>query len=161
LFSAFSVHKGIRFQEGNHFKLSHSLECKLRSVSFTKSRSSAVSVKTRVRVYRPSVSSRGNDWIYFSSSPRPDQLLGPPSLLSSGYRELLPRGYSDRGVKLISRINLVLRKIRGAIPPLPQYVIMARCLVMDRDERLYVYLLFYPSFAYIERSLTFVVHIMP
>jgi len=28
----------------------------------------------------------------FFSLPRPDRLWGPPSLLSSGYREFLPRG---------------------------------------------------------------------
>jgi len=31
-------------------------------------------------------------WEFFSSPPRPDRLSDPPSLLSNGYQELLPRG---------------------------------------------------------------------
>jgi hypothetical protein len=35
---------------------------------------------------------RGNGGNFFSSPPRPNRLWGPPSLLSNGYRGLLPRG---------------------------------------------------------------------
>jgi hypothetical protein len=38
-------------------------------------------------------------------------------------------------VKLITHLHLVLRsRMRGAIPPLPQYVYMACCLVKHRDN---------------------------
>jgi len=36
------------------------------------------------------VTGRGNDAIFFSSPRQPDCLWGPPSLLSNGYRGLLP-----------------------------------------------------------------------
>jgi hypothetical protein len=56
----------------------------------------------------------------FSSPHRPDRFWGPPSLLSNGYRELFPRGYSGRGVKLTSHLQRVPRsRERGSIYPLP------------------------------------------
>jgi len=45
---------------------------------------------------------------FFCLPPNPDQLLGPPSLLSNGYQGLYLWG-----------------RICGAIPPLPQYIFMA------------------------------------
>jgi hypothetical protein len=44
-----------------------------------------------------------------SSQQRPDRLWGPPSLLSNGYRGLLPRGRSSRGVKLTTHHHLMQR----------------------------------------------------
>jgi hypothetical protein len=56
----------------------------------------------------------------FSSPRRPDQLWGPPSLLSNGYRWLFLRGESDRGVKLTTHFQLVQRSRKpGSIHPLP------------------------------------------
>jgi len=57
---------------------------------------------------------------YFSSLPRPDQLWGPPSLLSNGYLGLLPWGQIGRVVKLTTHLQLVPRlRMCGDIPPLP------------------------------------------
>jgi hypothetical protein len=57
----------------------------------------------------------------FSPLPRPDQLWGPPSLLSNGHW-----GWSDLGVKLTTHLHLVPRsRMRGAIHPVPQYTFMA------------------------------------
>jgi len=42
---------------------------------------------------------------------------------------------AGRGVKLTTHLHLVPRsRMRGAIPPLPRYVLMARCLVKHRDK---------------------------
>jgi hypothetical protein len=56
-----------------------------------------------------------------SSSPQhPDQVWGPPSLLSNGDWGLFPRGWSVRGVKLNNYLHLVPGlRIRGSIHPLP------------------------------------------
>jgi hypothetical protein len=44
-------------------------------------------------------------------------------------------GALSLGVKLTTHINLVPRsRMRGAIPPFPQYVFMAWCLVKHRDN---------------------------
>jgi len=60
-------------------------------------------------------------WEIFSSTPRPDRLWDPPTLLSSGYQWLFPWGYSGRGVKLITHLHLVSKsRMHGAIPLLPQ-----------------------------------------
>jgi hypothetical protein len=60
-------------------------------------------------------------------------------------------GQSGRGVKLTTHLHLVLRsRMRGAIPPLPQYVSMAWCLVKHRDNFTFTFtsvrkLLYVPS----------------
>jgi len=69
-----------------------------------------------------------------------DAFWGPPSLLSNGYQRLFPWGYSGRGTKLTTHLQLVLRsRMRGAIPPLQQYVFMAWCSA-KAQRQLYLYL---------------------
>jgi len=43
--------------------------------------------------------------------------------------EVLSPGVSGRGVKLTTHLHLVSRCVRGAICPLPQYVLMPCCLI--------------------------------
>jgi hypothetical protein len=78
----------------------------------------------------------GRGWESFCPPSRPDRLWGPPSHLSNGYQGLsLPGGKRGRGVKLTTHLHLVLRsRMRGDIPPLPQYVFMPWCLVKHRDN---------------------------
>jgi hypothetical protein len=51
------------------------------------SRDSAVGIATRYGLDDRS-SSPGGGWEFFSSTPCPDWLCGPPSLLSNGYQGL-------------------------------------------------------------------------
>jgi hypothetical protein len=56
----------------------------------------------------------------FTSSRRLDRHLGPPNLLSIGYRGLFPRGLSGWGVKLTTHLQLVPRSRKCvSIHPLP------------------------------------------
>jgi hypothetical protein len=48
-----------------------------------RSRDSSVSITTRLRMDDQG-SNPGRGWEFFSSSPRPDRLWGPPRLLSNG-----------------------------------------------------------------------------
>jgi hypothetical protein len=68
--------------------------------------SGCTSIKTRVKNFLFSVSSR--------------PALGPPNLLSNGYRGLFPRGWSGRGVKLTTHFQLVPRSRKfWSLHPLP------------------------------------------
>jgi hypothetical protein len=69
----------------------------------------------------------GRDHIFFSSPQRPYQLWDPASLLSNGYRGLLPRGYSGRGPSSAEVKN------GEAIPPSPPYICVAWCLIKLRN----------------------------
>jgi hypothetical protein len=59
----------------------------------------------------------------------------PPSLLLKGSGGALTGGRSAGGVKLTTHLHLVPRlRIHAVIPPSPQYVFMAWCLVKHRDD---------------------------
>jgi hypothetical protein len=45
-----------------------------------------------------------------------------------------PLGKAAGGMKLTTHLHLVPRSMRGAIPPLPQYVFIAWCLVKHKDN---------------------------
>jgi hypothetical protein len=63
-------------------------------------------------------SSPGKGWEFFFSPPHQDRLWGPPSYLSNGYQGLA------------THLHLVPRsRMRGTIPPLPQYAFMERSSV--------------------------------
>jgi hypothetical protein len=76
-------------------------------------------------------SSPGRGWEFLSSPPRPDRFWGPPSLLSNGYQGgLFPWGVkrSEHEADHSSPSSAEV-KMRGAIPPLLQYTLMAWCSV--------------------------------
>jgi hypothetical protein len=74
-------------------------------------------------------------WEFFSSPLHPELFRGPPNFLSNGYQGLFHWVLSGRGVKLTTHLHIVPRsRMREAIPPLPQYVSMAWCLVKHRDS---------------------------
>jgi hypothetical protein len=97
---------------------------------------SSVSIMTRLRSRRSGFNSRqGQWWNFASSTPRPVLFWGPPSLLTSGNRSLLPRKYIGGSMKLTIYIHPVPRlRMRGAIHSLPQYVFMEWCLVKHRHN---------------------------
>jgi hypothetical protein len=77
----------------------------------------------------------GRSWTFFSLSPCPDRIWGPPSLLFRRYRGVFPWDQNGRGVKLTTYLHLVpSSRMRGAILPLLQYVFMAWCLIKHRDN---------------------------
>jgi hypothetical protein len=62
----------------------------------------------------------------FSSPRHPHRLLGPPNLLSNGYRGLFPRGLRGRGEKLPTHLQLVPRSRKMWIyTTTPLYAFMA------------------------------------
>jgi hypothetical protein len=76
----------------------------------------------------------GRYWEFFSSLC-PDWLWGPPSLLSSGYWGLfLPLGVKGPGHEADHSYLVLRSRMHEVIPPLPQYVFMAWCLVKHRDN---------------------------
>jgi hypothetical protein len=104
--------------------------------------------------YRGSIP--GGGWEFFSATPCPERLWGPPTLLSNEYQGLLPCWSSGRGVKLTTHLHLVPRsRMRGAIPPLLHYVFMAWCLVKRRDNFTFILLLFVPVAARSEARTVF------
>jgi hypothetical protein len=90
---------------------------------------------------RSSIPSRG--WDISSSPLRLDRLWGPPSLLSNGYWMFFLRGLIGCGVKLTTHFNLVPKsRMRGTIPPFPQYTFMAWYSV-EAQGQFYLYLHLY------------------
>jgi hypothetical protein len=57
----------------------------------------------------------------FPSPRRLDRLWGPPSLLYYGYRGLFLGGYSGRGVKLTTHLQLVPRSRKHPLPHTPSW----------------------------------------
>jgi hypothetical protein len=79
-------------------------------------------------------SSPGRGWEFFSS-PHPDRLWAQPASYPLGTRGSFPRG-----VKLTAHLHLVPRsRMRGAIPPLPQYALLVWCSVKVQGQ-FYIYL---------------------
>jgi hypothetical protein len=71
-----------------------------------RSRNSSVGIATDYGLDgRGSIPGRGKRFLPIPQ--RPDQLWGPPSLFSNGYRRLLTWGQSDHGVKFTIHISLV------------------------------------------------------
>jgi hypothetical protein len=74
-------------------------------------RDCSVGIVTRLRAAR--LRSRGSTPSkvkrFFSSTQHPDGLWGPPSFAYNGYRQLFPRGWSGRGVKVTIHLHLVPR----------------------------------------------------
>jgi hypothetical protein len=107
---------------------------------------------------------------FFSLSLRSDRFWGPQSLLSNGLQRLFPWGQSGRGVKLTTHFHLIpTSRMRGAIPPLPQYAFMAWYSVKEEGQfYLYLYIketsqwMSYVTSAecFLPSSLTFPVHIL-
>jgi len=63
---------------------------------------------------------------WYSFSPRPGRLWGPPSLISKGYR-------SSHHVKLITYLHLAPRlRMHGDTPQIPPYVFMVWCLINQK-----------------------------
>jgi hypothetical protein len=59
---------------------------------------------------------------YFSPPKRNDRLWGPPSVPDSGFRKVLCREYSGRGVKLTTHHHVVQKlRMSGAVPLLHPY----------------------------------------
>jgi hypothetical protein len=64
------------------------------------------------------------------------EVLGPPNLLSNGYRGLFQRGLSGRGVKLTTHLQLVLRSRKcWSIHPLRDnitlFILYCRCIAVQ------------------------------
>jgi hypothetical protein len=99
----------------------------------------------------------GRDKRFFSTLQRPDRLWGPPSLVSYGYRRLLPRGYSSRGVKRTTHLHQMPRSRMMELYLTPPYVFMAQCLIKHRDNSTFLFLR--PTMKILERSLCWRLHI--
>jgi hypothetical protein len=66
-----------------------------------------------------------------------------PASYPMGTRGSFPGGKSGRYVKLTTHLHLVPKsRIRGAIPPLPQHVCMAWCLVKHKDNFTFTFIPF-------------------
>jgi hypothetical protein len=65
--------------------------------------------------------------------------------------------YSGRGVKLTTHFHLVPRsRMRGDIPPVPQYVFLAWCLVQHRDNFTFLPFAFWIRMCYVSLRSTYI-----
>jgi hypothetical protein len=102
-----------------------------------KSHDSSVGTANGVRSGRSGLqgSIPGGDWEFFSLPPRPERFWAHPASYPMGTWGSFPGDKSGRGMKLTTHLYFVPKsRIRGAIPPLSQYVFMAWCLVKQRDN---------------------------
>jgi hypothetical protein len=93
---------------------------------------SSVNIVTRQRAGQLELNFReGHGMAPFFSLPlQRERLWGPPSLLSNGHHGLLPPA-----VKLTTHVHLMPRlRRRGAIPPFHLNILMAWCLVNQRNN---------------------------
>jgi hypothetical protein len=79
----------------------------------------ALSIALGYGMYDPGFETRQELGMFlFTTASRP--VLGPPSLLSSGYQGLISWGLSGWCLKLTTHLHLLPRsRMRAAIPPLP------------------------------------------
>jgi hypothetical protein len=74
--------------------------------------------------------------IIFFSPRRPDRLWGPSSLLTNGHQVLFPRGYSGKGVKLTTYLQLVARSSTWRfIQPFPHTLSWRNALLVKHRHK--------------------------
>jgi hypothetical protein len=85
--------------------------------------------------------------------------VGPIKPRIQWVRGALSLGVKWWGVKLTTHLHLVPRpRMRGAIPPLTQYVLMVWCLVKHRDNFTFHYIsISHSHYAYTQRKTNFVI----
>jgi hypothetical protein len=97
---------------------------------------SSVNIESRLWTGRPGFDSPQGQWcdyFLFTTASRPAVGRTQPSIQWD--RTVFPSGWRGRSVKLSTHLDLMPRlRMRGAIPPLPQYVFMAWCLVKHRNN---------------------------
>jgi hypothetical protein len=113
LFRAFICHVVINISKSQLYLFRNNVETNI-------SRGSSVGVATAYGLVDKKVGVRVPILSRMIASPyRPDRLLGPPDLLPNEHKGLFSRGYSVRGVKLTSHLQLEPKsRKRRSIQPL-------------------------------------------